>query len=194
MDVLADYEQIQKLNEQAVSELFIDEGSLEYWIEWFCDLERRKKEVVLEKDAVKQRTLDGYDYYLKDFYLKTDTGITSGRIECKEYKRPNPPTSIRFKPLKSSVKITWQKSYSSQGDVKGYQIYKRNSLSEPYSLVKQVDFFDVGNQGLERNNIKSFQTVPITKASTLKDCYYTFFAKPSGEVIELIYFDKKYQL
>ena len=45
-----------------------------------------------------------------------------------------------------------------------------------------------------RNNIKSFQTVPITKASTLEDCYYTFFAKPSGEVIELIYFDKKYQL
>ena len=67
LDVLADYEQIQKLNEQAVSELFIDEGSLEYWIEWFCDLERRKKEVVLEKDAVKQRTLDGYDYYLKDY-------------------------------------------------------------------------------------------------------------------------------
>ena len=35
-----------------------------------------------------------------------------------------------------------------------------------------------------------FQTVPITKASTLKDCFYTFFAKPSGEVVELIYFDK----
>lgn len=99
------------------------------------------------------------DYYLKDFYLKTDTGITSGRIECKEYKRPNPPTNIRFKPLKSSVKITWQKSYSSQGDIKGYQIYKRNSLSEPYSLVKQVDFFDVGNQGLKRNNIKSFDII-----------------------------------
>ncbi len=34
-----------------------------------------------------------------------------------------------------------------------------------------------------------FQTVPITKASTLKNCFYTFFAKPSGEVVELIYFE-----
>lgn len=34
-----------------------------------------------------------------------------------------------------------------------------------------------------------FQTVPIIKASTLKDCFYTFFAKPNGEVIELIYFE-----
>lgn len=34
-----------------------------------------------------------------------------------------------------------------------------------------------------------FQTVPIIKASTLKDCFYTFFAKPNGEVVELIYFE-----
>ncbi len=69
LDVLADYEQVRKLNEEAVSELFVDEGSLEYWIEWFCDYDRRRMEVVLEKDTIKQRTLDGYDYYLND-YLK----------------------------------------------------------------------------------------------------------------------------
>ena len=32
LDVLSDYQQVSKLNQQAVSELFIDEGSLEYWI------------------------------------------------------------------------------------------------------------------------------------------------------------------
>jgi integrase len=67
LDVLADYEQVRKLNEEAVSELFIDEGTLEYWIEWFCDYDRRKMEVVLEKDAVKQRTLDGYIFYLFNY-------------------------------------------------------------------------------------------------------------------------------
>ena len=36
-----------------------------------------------------------------------------------------------------------------------------------------------------------FQTVDIIKASTLKDCYYSFFAKPNGEVVEIIFFDKK---
>lgn len=41
-----------------------------------------------------------------------------------------------------------------------------------------------------RKNKGMFQTVPITKASTLKDCSYSFFAKPTGEVIELIYFNK----
>jgi len=100
------------------------------------------------------------DYYLKDFYLKTDTGITSGRIECKEHKRPNPPTNIRFKAKNNkSIDITWQKSYSSQGDVKGYQIFKRNSLDDPYTLVKQIDFFDFENEGLERKNINSFDVV-----------------------------------
>ena len=69
LDVLNDYEKISNLNEEAISELYVDEGSLEYWIEWFCDYDRRKMEVVLEKDAIKQRTLDGYTYYLFD-YLK----------------------------------------------------------------------------------------------------------------------------
>ena len=41
-----------------------------------------------------------------------------------------------------------------------------------------------------KSNSKAFQTVPITKASTLKNCVYTFFAKPSGEVIEIIHFSK----
>jgi len=36
-----------------------------------------------------------------------------------------------------------------------------------------------------------FQTVDIIKASTLDDCYYSFFAKPNGEVLEIIFFDKK---
>jgi integrase len=69
LDVIVDYQQVRKLNEEAVSELFIDDETLEYWIEWFCDYDRRKMEVVLEKDAIKQRTLDGYVYYLFD-YLK----------------------------------------------------------------------------------------------------------------------------
>ena len=69
LDVLGDYESVCKENEEAISELYVDEGSLEYWIEWFCDYDRRKMEVVLEKDALKQRTLDGYTYYLFD-YLK----------------------------------------------------------------------------------------------------------------------------
>lgn len=69
LDVLNDFQQVSKLNVEAISELYVDEGSLEYWIEWFCDYDRRRKEVVLEKDAIKQRTLDGYTYYLFD-YLK----------------------------------------------------------------------------------------------------------------------------
>jgi len=67
LDILKDYQFVVKEHEDAISQLFYDEGSLEFWIEWFCDLERRKKEVILEEDAIKQRTLDGYKFYLYDY-------------------------------------------------------------------------------------------------------------------------------
>ena len=41
LDVLNDYQFVVKENEEAISQLFYDEGSLEYWIEWFCDYDRR---------------------------------------------------------------------------------------------------------------------------------------------------------
>ena len=44
-------------------------------------------------------------------------------------------------------------------------------------------------QNLKQNR-NFFQTSNIIKASTLNDCYYSFFAKPTGEVVEIIYFDK----
>jgi integrase len=67
LDVLHDYQYVVKQNEEAISDLYVDEGTLEYWMEWFCDYDRRKTEVVLERDAVKHRTLDGYRYYLFDY-------------------------------------------------------------------------------------------------------------------------------
>jgi methylmalonyl-CoA epimerase len=82
-----------------------------------------------------------------------------------------------LQPVDDTSPIT---NFMKKGGIINHLCYESNDIE------KTVLYF--------RNNIKSFQTVPITKASTLKDCYYTFFAKPSGEVIELIYFDKKYQL
>ena len=67
LDVLNDYQFVVNQNEEAISQLFYDEGSLEYWIEWFCDYDKRKLEVILEEDAIKQRTLDGYKFYLFDY-------------------------------------------------------------------------------------------------------------------------------
>jgi len=64
LDVLADYEFVVKSNEEAINLLYVDEGSLEYWVEWYCDFERRREEWILEEDAVKPSTLEGYDFYL----------------------------------------------------------------------------------------------------------------------------------
>jgi len=67
LDVLKDHQFVVKENDEAVSLLYYDEGTLEYWIEWYCDYDRRKLEVILEEDAIKHRTLDGYKFYLYDY-------------------------------------------------------------------------------------------------------------------------------
>ena len=67
-------------------------------------------------------------------------------------------------------------SFLDKGGVLNHICYESSDIE---STVKQL-----------KKDRGFFQTVNIMKASTLDDCYYSFFAKPTGEVVEIIYFEK----
>ena len=71
-------------------------------------------------------------------------------IECIEEKIPSPPRNPKFEyALNSNVRVRWERppSYIREGitnkdtdDIKGYQLFVRNSLHEPYQLYRYFKF------------------------------------------------------
>ena len=82
------------------------------------------------------------DFHILQDVLYCDTPVYTKEIVCKENIRPLPPTSLSFKFIENSKKIliTWKPDIDTVGDVKGYQIFKRFSLDEPFKLVKQIEY------------------------------------------------------
>jgi|11BtaG_2_1085332.scaffolds.fasta_scaffold00083_12 hypothetical protein len=111
------------------------------------------------------------DYYLTSSYILCDYPHVTEEIICKEFKRPVSPSRISFRYFEKErfLEINWSKPLEEQGDVKGYQIFKRNTLDEPYTLIKQIEFFDTENDELYEKN-----------------------KNVSLEIIEKVNFDKNY--
>lgn len=82
------------------------------------------------------------DFHMLQDFLYCDIPIMTQDIVCKEKIRPSPPTNINFKYLnnKERVLIMWKPEADAVGDYKGYQIFKRHSLDEPFKLVKQIEY------------------------------------------------------
>jgi hypothetical protein len=98
------------------------------------------------------------DYHLIDEFIVCGYPYITQEIECKEIKRPIPPSQIYFKYVQknNSLKISWTKPLEEQGDVKGYQIFKRHSLSDPYVLIKQLEFHNRNDFYTRNEKVSSF--------------------------------------
>ena len=98
-------------------------------------------------------------YKGKLILLNDETSIS---VECIEQIPPSPPTNlqitwkrdqkflIQWRPGTKEIEVELPPSSGNQGpnkidpnDIKGYQIFIRNSLEEPYTLVRYIDFNDV---------------------------------------------------
>jgi len=82
------------------------------------------------------------DFHTYSQYIVCNYPYITEDILCKEFVRPDPPQAMFFNYYnsKKEMHIEWQHSISPQGDVKGYQIFKRHSLEEPFTLLKQIEF------------------------------------------------------
>lgn len=95
------------------------------------------------------------DFHIAEDYLFCDVPFFTEDIECKENTRPLPPNNIRFRYNNTNKKlnITWNLVPDDVGDIKGFQIYKRSSLREPYTLVKQIEYHDKDDFYKRNSNI-----------------------------------------
>jgi hypothetical protein len=112
------------------------------------------------------------DYHMYNEYIVCGYPYITKSITCKEYKRPIPPSQISFKyaTLKKSLKIYWSKPLEEQGDVKGYQIFKRHNLEDPFVLIKQLEFHNK-NDLYERNNNVSSEIIEELINKNLTEYY-----------------------
>jgi hypothetical protein len=67
---------------------------------------------------------------------------TPYRVECFEYDPPKPPSSLRFKfdHNNESLIVSWEFPPNPQGDIKKFQIFRRESVDNPFTLLAEYDF------------------------------------------------------
>tara|TARA_Y100000034_G_C6890103_1_gene409308 strand:- start:629 stop:2377 length:1749 start_codon:yes stop_codon:yes gene_type:complete len=64
-------------------------------------------------------------------------------VKCVEAVPPDPPLNLRFWLTQArTLTVEWDFPYTSQEDIKRFQIFRRNSLEEPFTLIKEIDFDD----------------------------------------------------
>jgi hypothetical protein len=85
---------------------------------------------------------DPSDTLILNTYLLCDHPYITKEIECFENEAPPPPNNIRFKLNKDSLKVSWDEPTDYQYDAKGYQILRRYSLDEPFTIIAQLEGHD----------------------------------------------------
>jgi hypothetical protein len=110
---------------------------------------------------------DGETYNYEKFLLASE-GIPS-TITCNETSVPPPPCAIRGNiDFKYRVpRVTWQFPVNKQRDVKRFQVFKRESVSLPFTLVAEYNFDD------------SVDPVTTTEIAQSKNLYKRKFPKVS---------------
>jgi hypothetical protein len=105
------------------------------------------------------------DFHVVEDFLFCDIPFFTEDIICKENERPLPPNNIKFRfdKVNENLNITWNLVPDTVGDIKGFQIYKRSSLKEPFVLVKQIEYHDK-DDFYKRNEKVSVSDVDVRDA------------------------------
>lgn len=109
-------------------------------------------DISIKDEAVKYGDVYKYIVYPVNYYFVCNGFIKTGYfvcdfpsittdISCEESLRPPPPVNISGMYSKSNKTfyLNWSLPVNDQQDIKGFQIFKRNSINDPYKLVKQIE-------------------------------------------------------
>ena len=108
-------------------------GSYEYNI--------RTVVAVITNDTITQ----GDDKFNADLLkILVSAGTSKRSIYCSERISPLPPTSLFFQYnfKKDALLVNWEFPFNKQQDIKRFQIYRRDSLTSPFSLLREYNFDD----------------------------------------------------
>ena len=86
------------------------------------------------------------DYHIVQDVLICDTPYIVD-INCIETNPPEVPNKVLFHYTRKTEKLTieWSRPYNIENDIKGYYIFKRYSLEEPFMIAGVIDFTDPEN-------------------------------------------------
>ena len=86
-------------------------------------------------------------------------------IECTELKVPSPPRNPRFEYIgNSNIRVSWERPQSyvtdesiqfDTNDIKGYQLFIRNSLTSPYQLYRYFTFNNTKPENLRMHALET---------------------------------------
>lgn len=77
------------------------------------------------------------------FLVQSNPSIDA-KVLCVEEEAPPAPDAIFYKYDydRDSLVMDWRHPITSQRDIKGFQVFRRRSISEPFELLQQYDFND----------------------------------------------------
>lgn len=90
---------------------------------------------------IESNTTKGINFY--EYYL-TSLPSNFTVVSCIEDIPPPPPVDLSFiwNDRFKKMNIRWRMPTNSQQDIKGFLVFKRNSVGEPFQIVKMYDFND----------------------------------------------------
>jgi hypothetical protein len=91
---------------------------------------------VIGVDESDLETFEGYDISV---ILFATTGEYT-TVQCVEKIPPQPPINISFQQTLSGLYIRWNFPINTQKDIKRFQVFRRESLSDPFELLKEINF------------------------------------------------------
>lgn len=82
--------------------------------------------------------------YYKSKFLIASRPSTFSSVVCNEIIPPAGPADLNFywDYQNAAMQIGWSFPINKQRDIKGWQIFRRKSLNNPFSLIAQLDFDD----------------------------------------------------
>lgn len=84
--------------------------------------------------------VDSADKCILNKYLICDHPVFSNEIDCLEKEPPPPPKNLKFMVTgERNLEIKWDEPSDYQYDAKGYQILKRSSLNEGFTVIGQLE-------------------------------------------------------
>jgi len=103
-------------------------------------------------------------------FLLASEGITTS-VTCIENIPPPPPCRVRarLEPRLKKPVLNWQFPLNVQRDIKRFQIFKRLSVSDPFTLVCEYDFddSDIRTEAIEKANSKVLYRLKSPRLSFL---------------------------
>ena len=120
------------------------------------------------------------NYNVDGYTLICETPSITEDIDCQEFKRPPYPVGIRGKFFQkdNNFLLRWEVTNNKQNDIKGFQIFRRASLEEPYILVKQIESHSITDFYKRNENITDSEVIRSEKIKIYEFLDKDF--KPSG--------------